>query len=612
MSCAALAGSRVRAAFYVSTDGKDDSPGTEALPFATLTRARDAVRAKIAEGLSADAFVFVHGGTYRVETPLTFGSADSGTDRFSVTYAAYPGEKPVISGGRAIAGWRVNEDGTWSAQIRNGDAGEWRFRELFVNGMRRPRARHPDAGFLRAAQVLDPRRSLRLPPADLPRVDSAADAELVLLHDWSVSRNRLASVDCETGVVTTRDDIGGPSDFWRINGFEEHPRFFLENHRAFSDAPGEWYLDREAGVVHYRPLPGETPEQLETIAPVASQLLVVRGGTAPAKYVRNLHFDGLTFEHCAFAFEAGRYAGGQACFHWSGRASADASEATWTAVPAALSFEFSENCRLTDVQLRNVGGSGVWFGVGCRRNTMTGCNINDIGANGVMIGDGKARTAEQAAVANRVERSTIQRCGTEFFGAVGIWIGLSAENVIARNLICELPYTGVSVGWRWDPEPTPCRENLIEGNHIHHIMQVLSDGGGVYTLGRQPGTVLRRNWIHHIPPNDGCSESNGMFLDQGSSEIVIEGNVIHDVARSPLRFNLAGRNRVHGNVLLLARDTPHIRCGATDPADILESDNTVAGADAPETAEIRQRLAEIQLRTGPDPERATGRQPATR
>ena len=70
-------------------------------------------------------------------------------------------------------------------------------------------------------------------------------------------------------------------------------------------------------------------------------------------------------------------------------------------------------------------------------------------------------------------------------------------------MICEqfprrVRYTGVSVGWMWNPTPTPCRANLVENNHIHHVMQILSDGGGIYTLGRQPGTVLRGNVIHDV------------------------------------------------------------------------------------------------------------------
>ena len=53
--------------------------------------------------------------------------------------------------------------------------------------------------------------------------------------------------------------------------------------------------------------------------------------------------------------------------------------------------------------------------------------------------------------------------------------------------------------WKWDDTPTVARNHKISNNQIHHVMQILSDGGGIYTLGRQPGSILSENQIHHIP-----------------------------------------------------------------------------------------------------------------
>jgi len=108
-------------------------------------------------------------------------------------------------------------------------------------------------------------------------------------------------------------------------------------------------------------------------------------------------------------------------------------------------------------------------------------------------------------------------------------------------------------------------------------MQVLSDGGGIYTLGFQPDSVLRANWIHDVPLNMGRAESNGMFLDEGTTGFVITGNWIHGIQRSPLRFHRATINRVEKNVLLLADEkTPPIRYNSTNPKDITQVDNTIA------------------------------------
>src|SRR5437868_14834487 len=85
-----------RADFVVATTGSDDNPGTAAKPFATLARARDAVR-KLNSGGPAKATVtvLVRGGTYVLKETLVFGPEDSGTPERRVVYAASPGEKPV-------------------------------------------------------------------------------------------------------------------------------------------------------------------------------------------------------------------------------------------------------------------------------------------------------------------------------------------------------------------------------------------------------------------------------------------------------------------------------------------------------------------------------------
>ena len=99
-----------------------------------------------------------------------------------------------------------------------------------------------------------------------------------------------------------------------------------------------------------------------------------------------------------------------------------------------------------------------------------------------MIGEGRDRMVngkawwqeapEDAALGNVVENCIISECGRQFYGAVGIWCGLTAETKIINNKVFDLPYSGISIGWMWSPVPTPCRENIIDGNHIHHILNI--------------------------------------------------------------------------------------------------------------------------------------------
>jgi hypothetical protein len=145
---------------------------------------------------------------------------------------------------------------------------------------------------------------------------------------------------------------------------------------------------------------------------------------------------------------------------------------------------------------------------------------------------------------------------------VGIWLGITADCRVVENHVHHLPYTGISLGWSWNPHPTGAGGNHIVNNHIHDVLQTLSDGGGIYTLGNQPGTKLVGNRIYHVPLNAGRAESNGIFMDEGSSEILVQQNIIHEITRSPIRFHKALNNKIVDNQLAHADDVPMFKFNA--------------------------------------------------
>ena len=103
--------------FVVAPDGNDGNPGSLEAPFATIQRAQEAVRGLLAQGLDNNVTVFLREGEYVLEQPLVFGPADSGTANFIVRYAAYPGETPVLSGGRRLTGWTKGENNQWTLNV---------------------------------------------------------------------------------------------------------------------------------------------------------------------------------------------------------------------------------------------------------------------------------------------------------------------------------------------------------------------------------------------------------------------------------------------------------------------------------------------------------------
>jgi hypothetical protein len=230
-----------------------------------------------------------------------------------------------------------------------------------------------------------------------------------------------------------------------------------------------------------------------------------------------------------------------------------------------------------------------------------------------MIGEGRDRligetpwwksNPEQVATGNRVEDCVISETGQQFFGAVGIWCGITAQTLIKNNLISDLPYTGISAGWHWSTEPTPCREVRIDGNHIHHIMKTLSDGGGIYILGLQPGGIITRNHIHDVDINAGRAESNGMFLDEGTTDFTISNNLIYNIARSPLRFHRATTNLVQDNVLVCGEGIPPVRYNRTDEKDIVMKGNLILSAADEEDMSELAGIIETWYRDNRSPEK---------
>ncbi len=576
--------------FYVSPHGNDDNPGTQSRPFSTLQRAQEAVRVKVAAGLMQDVDVVIREGVYSLTRPLVFGPEDCGSGRFKITYKAFPGERPVISGGRAITGWRKTPDGAWYTMLPEVKEGKWAFRQLFVNGRRATRARHPNKGYMRVEEVGSDRRThFQFKAGDIPVIQNLSGIELVFLHDWSITRVPVKNIDQESRTVTVQHQIGGDARWAVMDWFEKQPRYYLEDSSVFLDAPGEWFLDRKTGVFTYMPMPDEELSELQIVAPIAEQLLVVRG--TENHPVRNLHFEGLAFAHTAWWPDDGVYWGRQACTYWS-PATAQRNRPHDPASPATVHFELAESCSLGGCSITHSGPSAVWIGSRCHSCTVSGCRISDVGGNGLMIGEGQWRqidakpwwdaAREQAAKNNMADNNLVEHCGQELFGAVGIWVGLAAGTTVSHNEIRALPYTGVSVGWMWwdpksrpEPRTTPCRENIVSDNHIHHVMQVLSDGGGIYTLGLQPDSFLRGNVIHDVPVNAGRAESNGMFLDQGTGGFVIEENVIYNVTGSPLRFHKGWKNLVRKNVLAVPEGIPTVRYSGTKEDRIELKDNTI-------------------------------------
>ena len=539
--CPSLSAFSAPPELFVATNGNDANPGTADKPLATVARAKQLVRERIAAGLKENLTVLIGPGTYELAEPLVFGPEDSGSKQHSITYKAAADGKVVLSGGRKLGPWRKAEGGRWTTVVPGVREGKWYFRNLFVNGRRAVRARTPNAGEKSdCRQILDAKLSedlkqftVTLPPELVANWSNPTDVELMIAGNWAINRKRVQSIDAKTGVVV----LAPPHAVGHSAIFPKAGRWcHVENAPELLDQPGEWYLDRGTGLLSYWPLSGEDMTRVEIVAPVLKRLIELKG--TAKEPVRNLHFRGIVFEHTDLSLPEIGYLGIQACHCVIG---ADWKR-PWSRVPAAVCWNYVEGSSLGDCVLAHLSGCGIELVAGCHKNVIDGNHVFDISGNGIMLGGPKEEA--QVPKDNRISNNHVHACGIEYHGAIGIWVGFAQRAVVSHNLVHDLPYSGISVGWQWNPNPTACKENTIEYNHVYDVMNRLCDGGCIYTLGFQPGTVIRANHLHdsHRSQLAQGAPNNGIFIDQGSKGYLFERNVIYNTAAELVRFNQCKRD----------------------------------------------------------------------
>lgn len=549
---------------YVAPDGNDDHSGTMKSPLESFEGARKAVRRLLKEQPGNPVTVYFRGGTYLLDKPVALGKEDSGTPGSPVIYRHMNGEIPVFTGSKSLSGWKKLRDKTmlsrldksvhgkvWVTDLRRhgisdyGDPTDLGARpELFCDGKLQTLARWPDTGFVKTEAV---KGSTPLPPnySNTPGTkegiaiytDSyqdrwAAEKDVRLggywFWDWSEQFHKVSRWDPAARTFYIQPPYHG-------YGYKAGARYFGLNLFCEIDQPGEWYLDRETGLLYWYPPEGVAPSRAE-----------VRFTTFPAEYMveirdcSHIRLMGLTFRE--------------------GRGS-------------AILVKDGENCLISDCRIQRFGRDGIHISDG-RNHGISGSLMEHFGCGGIRIKGGDRRNlvssghfientiVEHFSVFKRTYEPAVHLdgCGHRVSNSRFRFSSSSAFRVEGNDF-------------------------LIEYNQVSRVVNESDDQGGIdifYNPSYQ-GIVIRYN--HWSDIRGGTKHgAAGVRLDDMISGVHIYGNIFEKTGAKEF-----GGVQIHGGKDNLVENNLFYKCFAAVSFSTWGEKRWLEQLDSPE---IRKRLYE--------------------
>lgn len=544
---------------FVSPQGNDTNRGTKSEPKATLytamREARELRRLGKVKG-NEPVCIYMAGGTYNIYEPVFIRPEDSGTDASPTIISAIRGEKPIISGGIQIKGWK-KEGKYWVAEVPSFNGNRFIFSQLWINGNKTVRARNVN-DFDKMDRIIrnDKKNEILWVPAKAVKgLEKSENMELVIHQMWAIANLRIKSIQVQgdsagikfhTPEARIQFEHPWPQPMVK-EGFNS--AFYLTNAIELLDQPGEWFHNTKNNKIYYIPREGENMKTAEAIVPALDNLILISGTLD--RPVQNIKFKGIGFEHTTWTrpsekghvpLQAGMYLldgyklnipgvpgnlnKGIENQGWIGRP------------PAAVMVEAAQYISFESCSFEHLGSCGIDFLYGTQFDTVDGCLFRDIAGNGMQIGkmsdigmethlpydptDMREICSHQTITNNYITDVT-----NEDWGCVAICAGFVRDINIAHNEISEISYTGISLGWGWTKTVNCMRNNRIHANYIHHYGKHMYDVAGIYTLSVQSKSYITENRVETIYSPSYVHDPHHWFYlytDEGSSFIEVKNN----------------------------------------------------------------------------------------
>lgn len=572
--------------FYISQ--KNVNKNAQNAEFSTISEALLAIRAMRAKGDVEPVTLRLFGDHYITKTIVIDSSIGDG-----ITLVG-EGSTRIIGGVRLdnIKRDELCGRACMSAQLPLINGEYPAVSDLYVAGERYTPARYPKGRFLHASSVENELAPDKIPMEhayfsssyfspireDIEGMEDIAGASITFYHFWVDEHTSIAKYDAEKNIIYMKY----PSCFIITTRYEPKEdtsamRYYFENvARGFTDE-GEFYYDRKIGKIYFIPKSDVTPDS-EAFVPTVKTLLEVKGDSSEP--IKNIKVENvelmLTDGECAFSSS-------------DGTLRASDMQAAYSA-PGAVFIENACGCSVRNCKIHATGAHAVCLGVGNIGTVIDGCDMYDLGGGGVTLVGGTAEDTLPESHHNKITKNRIINISKKLTRAVGVLIRHSHDDEISENEIAYTGYSGISVGWVWGYADSVTDGCLISRNHIHHIGDGrLSDMGGIYTLGRQPRTVIEYNRIHDV--HSAHYGGWGIYNDEGSSGIRVENNVVFRTKCECYNQHYGKGNIVRNNIFAIGgrgaarilRGEPHV--GATLIGNVMVTDGLDIYYDAAGTRE---------------------------
>lgn len=516
---------------YVSPKGDDRNPGTKSSPFKSLEGARNVVRLFKKSNPDRPVLVRIRGGIYPLEKAVMFENQDSGSEKGRIVYQAMPGEKPVFTGSKVLEKWAILKDqqalskldpsvrgkvyvtSLTKAGISNfGDPTQLGARpDLYCNQQLQTLARWPNSGFVKAGRALG---KTELPPTYIAQKGTREgmieyldkrqnrwvqekDARLggYWYWDWSDEFHPIERIDTLTGTIQVREP-------YHRYGYKDSLRYFGLNLFCELDKPGEWYLDRGAGLLYWYPPEGVDPAIAD-----------VRFTSFSAPYMAELKkCFYITFQGLAFMESRG----------------------------SAIRIEDGQNCLLSNCRVERFGRDGIHIMEGYSHG-IAGCTLTTFGCGGIKVKGGDRKTLRPAG--HFIEHTVVENFSL-FKRTYEPAIHLDGCGLRISNN--RLRYSSSSA-FRLEGN-----NFLIEYNQISQVVDESDDQGGldIFNNPSYRGIVIRYNHWKEISGGTRHGAA-GVRLDDMISGVHIYGNVFEKCGGldfGAIQINGGKDNRIENNL----------------------------------------------------------------